>query len=283
MLLTLIALSGEFPTALVNRLPGGETYKMNMVKRLKKDRLLRTYYADGLRGFWLTASTKRSLLANWPEQFCPYFTGRSETNMLKSELTRCLRLYRMAEVLVTIYNVGAAVFPWQKPSVLDPGEVILQLLCDPNKKAVLDDLLAHGLSESRQSWFMVNDAMDGDSPVLFGYTCDMPRIEQFHGALNIHGVMYCFDFQEDVMAQICGQNVDIQCINFENLKNFCEEGQKARCHKGFQCVPQIMGLVRGGGMRKGGKGQGTGQSQRGALGRRRSTDDAGTRMGHWRP
>ncbi|MCX4374465.1 MAG: hypothetical protein OSJ58_22105, partial [Dysosmobacter sp.] len=53
LLLTLTALSGEFPTALVSRLPGGEAYKMKVVKRLKKDKLLHTYYADGLRGFRL--------------------------------------------------------------------------------------------------------------------------------------------------------------------------------------------------------------------------------------
>ncbi len=62
LLLTLTALSGEFPTAQISRLPGGDAYKMKVVKRLKKDRLLHTYYADGLRGPRLTASAKKLLL-----------------------------------------------------------------------------------------------------------------------------------------------------------------------------------------------------------------------------
>ena len=117
LLLTLSALSGEFPTTLVSRLPGGNAYKMKVIKRLKKDGLLHTYYADRLRGFRLTAATKKLLLEGWPDQFSSYLTGRAETNMLKSELTRRLRLHRMAEVLVTMYNAEVSVFPWQKPIV----------------------------------------------------------------------------------------------------------------------------------------------------------------------
>ena len=120
LLLTLTAMSGELPTAQVNRLPGGDAYKIKVVKRLKKDKLLRTYYSDGLRGFRLTSTAKRLLMTSWAELFCPYLTGSSETNILKSELIRRLRLYRMAEVLVTMYNAGVAAFPWQKPDVFGP-------------------------------------------------------------------------------------------------------------------------------------------------------------------
>lgn len=58
VLLTLTALSGGFPTALVSHLPGGDAYKMKVVKRLKKDKLLHIYYADGLREFRLTNAAK---------------------------------------------------------------------------------------------------------------------------------------------------------------------------------------------------------------------------------
>lgn len=354
LLLTLTALSGEFPTAQISRLPGGGAYKMKVVKRLKKDRLLHTYYADGLRGLRLTASAKKLLLESWPDRFCPYLTGRSETNMLKSEVGRRLRLHRMAEVLVTMYNAGVAVFPWQKPAVFGPtpppddvwierpayyssrevkeigpqcdkirgsrstgvllteenvfavyntgtsemkwegnaearlqallkidlcqhrlpfqygnvessdaivfgadmermpvlmgvegdkrrkyyvldercrqfhyltsdyhGEVVLRLLCDPAERARLDDILAEGLSEARSNWLMPNDAMDGDVPVLFAYTCDMPRLKRFVSGVTVHGLrglLYCFDFQEEALSKICGPNVEIQCIDFEAVK-----------------------------------------------------------------
>ncbi len=362
LLLTLTALSGEFPTALISRLPGGDAYKMKVVKRLKKDRLIHTYYADGLRGLRLTTSAKRLLLEEWPDRFCPYLTGRSETNMLKSEAGRRLRLHRMAEVLVTMYNAGVAVFLWQKPAVFSPtpplddvwveqsayyssrevkeigpqcdkirgsratgvllteddvfavyntgasemkwesnaearlqallkidlcqhrlpsqygdigssgaivfgadmgqmpalmgvgggkrrkyfaldercrqfhyltsdhhGEAVLRLLCDPAQRARLDDILAEGLSEARPNWLMPNDAMDGDVPVLFAYTCDMPRIKRFVNGVTVHGLkglLYCFDFQEEALSKICDPNVEIQCINFEAVEDVLSlEGQ----------------------------------------------------------
>ena len=53
LLLTLTALAGEFPTSLVHRLPGSDSYKEAAVKRLKREKLLRTYYHDGLRGLRL--------------------------------------------------------------------------------------------------------------------------------------------------------------------------------------------------------------------------------------
>ena len=115
LLLTLTAISGEFPTSLVRRLPGGATYKENVVKSLKREKLLRTYYRDSLRGLRLTAPTKKELLALQPERFCLYLTGNAETNTLKSEVPRRIRLHRMAEVLVTMFNADVLVFHDEKP------------------------------------------------------------------------------------------------------------------------------------------------------------------------
>ena len=101
------------------------------------------------------------------------------------------------------------------------GEVILQLLCEPDKKAILDSILMQGLSEVWQYGIVENDAMDGDSPMLFGYTCDMPRIKRFVSGLNAHkhrGILCCFDFQEETLRQICGSSMDIQCIDFKKLE-----------------------------------------------------------------
>lgn len=98
------------------------------------------------------------------------------------------------------------------------GEVVLQLVCDPEKKQSFDSILSEDLSPSQPGLIVENDAMDGDDPVLFGYTCDMPRIKRFDNALHIHdkkGTLYCFDFQEDVLRELCGPNVSIQVIDFE--------------------------------------------------------------------
>ena len=92
ILLTLIALSGEFPSAQIVRLSGGDAYKENVVKQLKREKLIRTFYRDGLRGLRLTAAAKRLLLERQPEQFRSYLTGCSDTNRLKSEAPRRRRL-----------------------------------------------------------------------------------------------------------------------------------------------------------------------------------------------
>ena len=88
------------------------------------------------------------------------------------------------------------------------GELILRLLCDAEQRAVLDDILSQDLSPCYPDWSVENDAMDGDSPVLFAYTCDMPRIRRFHAALekmDWTGTLFCFDFQINALKQICGQ------------------------------------------------------------------------------
>lgn len=86
---------------------------------------------------------------------------------------------------------------------------------------MLDDILMQDLANPQPHWLVENDAMDVENPVLFGYTCDMPRIKRFSNGVNVHGLtgtLYCFDFQENAMRQICGSNVDIQCIDFEALE-----------------------------------------------------------------
>ena len=349
LLLTLTALSGEFPTAQINRLPSTGAYQEKILKSLKGEKLLRTYYRDGLRALRLTTTAKKLLVDKWPDRFLPYLSGSTETNVLKSEVPRRLRLHRMAEVLVTMLNADVLVFPWEKPAVFSPtplsaapcidrpayyssrevkglgaqavkirgsrstgllltdgaiftiyntgpfamkweyksemrlkamlqtelcqrrlpgqyqnavlsaivfgqdmermiplmndgggqrdyfvldgnyqhfyyltsdhkGELILRLLCDAEQRTVLDDILSQDLAPCRPDWIVENDAMDGDSPVLFAYTCDMPRIKRFDTALELHGktgTLFCFDFQEKAMRQICGSGVDIQCIDFD--------------------------------------------------------------------
>lgn len=87
---------------------------------LKKEGLLRTYYRDRLRGYRLGARAKSALLAAWPERFSPYLTGDTDTNHLKSEVTRRLRLHRLAETYVTMGNAGVELYQDQKPKVFSP-------------------------------------------------------------------------------------------------------------------------------------------------------------------
>lgn len=350
LLLTLTALSGEFPTNQVSRLPFSDFYKEKAIKHLKKRKLLRTYYRDELRGFRLTSTAKRRLLTSQPDRYRPVLSGENTTNAPKYSVPHRLRLHRMAEVLMTMVNAGVLAFPWERenifcsipqtdfyieqPSyftsrevkeigaqaakirgsratgilltdggifvvyntaasemkweyqaemrlkallqieicqarlptqfrnarqsaivfgtgttqleqlmgpgnqvthnyfVLDGnfehfhyltndhrGEVILQLLCDPGLSSALNEILMENLSASRPGWPVENDAFDeAGSPVLFGYTCDMPRIKRFDTALSLHqqsGTLICFDFQLPSLRRICGPMVTLQSIDFD--------------------------------------------------------------------
>ncbi len=63
-----------------------------------------------------------------------------------------------------------------------------------------------------------NDAIDGNgNPVLFGYTCDLPRIKRFDTALRLQnktGTLICFDFQADALRRCCGKQMQFQAIDF---------------------------------------------------------------------
>ena len=350
LILTVIALSGEIPISVLGRLSDTSAYTTKVMKRLKQKQLVHSFYRDNLRGLRLSAAAKQLLLDHYPDRFQSTLTGNSETNALKGEITRRLRLHRMAEVLVTMHNAGISSFPWEKPAVFQPvppadlwlddaayyssrevkdigpqgtkirgsratgvlltgaavfvtyntaatqmkweyraemrlkallqmevcqsrlsgqlmsaeicgivfgegmaqmeqlmggcsgnqhnyfvldgnfehfyyltsdrrGEAILQLLCDTGLRESPDDILSENLSASRPDWPVENDAMDDQGcPVLFGYTCDMPRIRRFDTALKLHGqtgTIFCFDFQAQTIHRLCGSQVTLQSIDFE--------------------------------------------------------------------
>lgn len=351
LFLTLTALSGEFPAAMVSRLPSADTYAEFIIKRLKHDKFIRTFYRNSLRGFRLTLTAKQLLLATYPSWFQSSLTGNTETNLPKSEITRRLRLHRMAEVLLLMRNADVVVFPWEKPPIFQAarahigyaiehptyyssrelkeigpqankirgsratgvlltgrgifviyntadtemkweykaemrlkallqielcqkglldqyksaaqsaivlgadmtqmewlmgigsratrsffvldgnfehfyfltnnrhGEVLLQMLYAPELQETLNAILIENLSEPQPNHSIVNDGFDENgAPVLFGYTCDMPRIKRFDTALALHdqaGTLICFDFQESALRHICGSRVSLQTIDFE--------------------------------------------------------------------
>lgn len=109
-LLSLTALSGEYPASSVSRLVGSTAYAEKVVTRLKADGLLRTVYQKRLRGYRLTATAKHQLLASAPGRFAFYLTGSTDTNRIRSEPVRRLRLYRVAQVYTTVYKAGIVLF-----------------------------------------------------------------------------------------------------------------------------------------------------------------------------
>lgn len=119
-LLSLTAISGEFPTDQLNRLPGSPYYLESVVTALKKDGLLRTYYRDKLRGYRLGPRAKATLLESRPDRFASYLTGDTDTNRLKCEIDRRLRLHRLAETYMTMDNAGVCVYRDEKPAIFAP-------------------------------------------------------------------------------------------------------------------------------------------------------------------
>ena len=119
-ILSLVAMSGELPSNQILRLPGGGRYKEERVKTLKSRGLIQTYYKDKLLGYRLTAESKKALAQENPERFEALFTGDSETNKPKYEITRRLRLHTIAETIVTMLNAGVSVYRDEKPGVFYP-------------------------------------------------------------------------------------------------------------------------------------------------------------------
>lgn len=121
-LLELAAVCGEVPAGLVCRIPGSGSYRETVLCSLRKGGLLRTYYQDRLRGYRLGRKAKECLLADCPGRFAFYLTGKTDTNCLKSEVSRRVRLHRIAEVHVAMMNAGVAVFRDEKPAVFSGRE-----------------------------------------------------------------------------------------------------------------------------------------------------------------
>ena len=102
------------------------------------------------------------------------------------------------------------------------GEVILALLCDPLKTAELNRILSQGLIAGNTGKAIEQDAAEQDgTPVLFGYSCDLPRITRFSTSLDLMerpGTLICFDFQADVLRRYCGSRVRFQTIDFTKFE-----------------------------------------------------------------
>ena len=114
-LLEMVGLCGEFPSGQLNRLIESDSYAEKVVTDLKQSKLIRTHYKDGLRGYRLTKRAKELLLSQNPCRFQNYLTGNAETNLIRSELPRRLRLHQKAETYLTLSHAGIPFFPDEKP------------------------------------------------------------------------------------------------------------------------------------------------------------------------
>lgn len=116
-LLELIGISGEFPAEQLNRLISSPSYAEKVITELKKDKLIRTHYRDKLRGYRLTKKAKDLLLSANYTRYHYYLEGNTETNLIRSERSRRIRLHKKAETYLTLLHSGIPLFPDEKPDL----------------------------------------------------------------------------------------------------------------------------------------------------------------------
>ena len=127
-LLELVAVCGEFPAGLTARIPGSMSYMETILTSLKREGFLKLYYKDGLRGFRLGRRAKTVLMFRHPERFSFYLTGNTDTNRIRGEVPRRLRLHRTAETFVAMLNAGVKMFRDEKPAVFAPEGPLVPFL-----------------------------------------------------------------------------------------------------------------------------------------------------------
>lgn len=129
--MALTAICGELPAELLPRLYPRQSYLDKVIRLLLSDKLIRVYYRDKLRGYRLSQKAKDFLLYDNPERFTLYLTGNAETNQLKSEPVRRLRLHRLAESYVLMLNGGVTIYRDLKPDVFSPDGCAVRKLTTP--------------------------------------------------------------------------------------------------------------------------------------------------------
>lgn len=130
-LLELTAICGELPADILPRLNNSNNYLDNVVRMLRADHLLRSYSRDKVKGYRLSKKAKDFLVNANPYRFELYLTGSAETNQLKSELVRRLRLHRLAETYALMMAADIPVYRDLKPDVFSPDGCLVNHLSAP--------------------------------------------------------------------------------------------------------------------------------------------------------
>ncbi|MCM1564094.1 MAG: hypothetical protein NC079_10880 [Clostridium sp.] len=120
-LLALTALSGECCPDVLPLLGISPSYGEKLVTKLKEEKLIKTHYKDRLRGYRLTCSGKKLLLAQNPDRFSFYLSGSSDTNRPRSDYPRRLRLQQASLVYAMLSNAGTVFFRDEKPLLFREG------------------------------------------------------------------------------------------------------------------------------------------------------------------
>lgn len=116
-LLEIIGISGEFPARQLNRFVTSSSYAEKVITELKAEKLIRVHYRDKLKGYRLTKQAKELLLSYHPARFYCFLSGNTETNLIRSEVPRRMRLHQKSEAYITLLHAGIPIFPDEKPKI----------------------------------------------------------------------------------------------------------------------------------------------------------------------
>lgn len=116
-LLVLIALSGELPADLAEFVIGSPSYTAAVLTRFKQEGYILVRNKSGYKGYVLRAKGQRYVLSKFGEDTKDFLQGAAETNHVKGEIEKRLRLHRMSKVWVFFWKTGILIFRSEKPEL----------------------------------------------------------------------------------------------------------------------------------------------------------------------
>ena len=118
LLLITIAISGELPFEIVGEVVDSDSYGAAIITSLKQDGFISVRNRSGCKGYVLRARGKKYLLKEYETDTEFFLKGAIETNHVKSEIEKRIRLHRMSRAWVFFLKMGIPIFRSQKP-ILD--------------------------------------------------------------------------------------------------------------------------------------------------------------------
>lgn len=115
MLMKIVAVSGELPADIAGMVVGSESYAASVITRLKKEGHISMKNKHGCKGYVLRGKGKRYMLQSYGPDVEYFLQGSIETNHIKSEVEKRIRLHRMSKAWVFHWRMGIPIFRSDKP------------------------------------------------------------------------------------------------------------------------------------------------------------------------
>jgi hypothetical protein len=118
LFLEITAISGEYPAENIYRIFSSSSYAKKKISALTAEKLIKVVNKGGIKGYRLAIGGKRKLMADNPARFAGYLDGDVETNKMRADHARRLRLHSMAQVHTFMHNAGVRFFKMISPTYL---------------------------------------------------------------------------------------------------------------------------------------------------------------------